>query len=133
MGGDDRLLGIADVIERLRADLTESQRRLEARKQAVEDDPAVQQFKQRQEEISHATFVTRQEPPPPLPRPVELAQLDAPLTLQTVTVELEFVVETAADGGIDLKVVSAGGGRTYMNTHRITLQLHTPRPMDIGG
>jgi len=133
MGGDERLLGIADVIERLRADLTESQRRLEARKQAVEDNPAVQRFKQRQVEIADATFVTHEPPPLPLPRPVELAQLDAPLTLQTVTVELEFVVETNADGGIDLKVVSAGAGRTYTNTHKITLQLHTPRPMDIGG
>ncbi len=133
MGEHDQLLGIADVIERLRADLTETQLRLEARKQEVESLPAVQEFKQSQAEISRAVFETHAEPPPPLPRPFELAQLDAPLTLQTVTVELEFVVETKADGGIDLKVVSAGGGRTYTNTNRITLQLQTPRPMDIGG
>ena len=133
MAGEAELLGIADVLERLRADLTEGQRRLEARRREVEELPAVQEYLRRQAEISEAVFVTDEPPPPPLPRPVELAQLDSPLTLQTVTVELEFVVETNAGGGIDLKVVTAGGARTYTRTNKVILQLQTPTPMEIGG
>ena len=126
--------GIPDLIESLRNDLIESERRLALKREALNNRPDVQAFRHRREEISHATFSDEDLPiPEDLPRPLEMSLLDAPLSLESATIEIDYTVEVSRSGELSLQVLTGERAKSGSRSHRISVTLRSENEIYIGG